>query len=252
MPEEPIQLDDRIRAVLDAADDAARATATASLLEVPDALAHIAGKLSSTDWAQRGLALHFVTRLAPPPALFGQGVIHCLRNPLDPDPHGDELALVLVCCGALASELLGFRAVLAQRVRAVDLAEGPRGAVMRRLAHDTLAKVDAAIAESDRAWDKDVASVVALMQLGRTAEAELWVMQSSASGYYPELGRAARWESAGDKLRASAPELARHCYERALRNFEEHASGASSGGEGMARMLDVDRLRGVLRHLSSP
>ena len=246
MPADAMQLEMLMAAVLDAPDDTARATATTALLAVPDALSQIAAKLRSTDWAERGLALHFVTRLSPSPALFASGVIHCLRNPLDDDPLGDELALIFVCCGALAHEVLGFRDALARRVRAVDMAEGPRGPVMRKLAHETLAKVEAAIAASDRAWTKEVASVVALLQLGRRDEAELWVTQSSADGFYPELGRAARWESAGNKLRASAPELARFCYERALRNFEEHASGASSGGEGMSRMLDVHRLRDIL------
>lgn len=244
-----MQLDDHIRAVLDARDDASRAVATAALLGLPGALEAVARKLSSTDWAERGLALHFVSRLAPPPAMFASGVIHCLRNPLDRDPHGDELALVLVCCGALASEVLGFRDVLAERVRAVDIAEGPRGPVMRRLAHETLDTIDATRAALDRARAKEVAAVVALIQLGHTAEAELWVTQSVADGFYPELGRAALWESTGDTLRASDPELARACYERALRNFAEHASGASSGGEGMSRMLDVERLRGILRCL---
>lgn len=244
-----MQLEAAIAAVLDAPDDAARAAATAALLAIPDALPQIAGKLSSTDWAQRGLALHFVTRLSPPPEVFASGVIHCLRSPLDHDPLGDELALIFACCGALAHEVLGFRGVIADRVRAVDMAEGPRGPVMRRLAHETLAKVDAAIAASDRAWDKEVASVVALLQLGRREDAELWVTQSSADGFYPELARAACWESAGNKLRASAPKDARFCYERALRNFEEHAAGASSGGEGMSRMLDVHRLRDILRRL---
>jgi hypothetical protein len=248
MQVDAMQLQALIAAVLDAPDDDARASAGAALFTEPDALARIAAMLPSADWTQRGLALHFVTRLSPPPALFASGVIHCLRNPLDPDPHGDELALVLVCCGALAHEVAGFRDVIAQRVRAIERTKGPHGPVMRRLAHETLAKIDAARAESARAWDTGIASVVALLQLGRHAEAELWVTQSSADTMYPELGRAARWESAGDKLRAT-PELARFCYERALRGFEEHASGASSGGEGMARMLDVDRLRDRLRHL---
>ena len=246
MPVEAMELEALIAGVLDARDDASRATATAALLAVPDALARIADKLQSTEWAQRGLALHFVTRLSPPPELFASGVIHCLRNPLDPDPLGDELALIFVCCGALAHEVLGFRTVVADRVRAVDRAEGPRRPVMQRLAHETLAKVDAAVAASDRAWREEVASVVALLQLGRHDEAELWVAQSSADGFYPELGRAALWESAGNKLRANASNLARFCYERALSNFEEHASGASSGGEGMSRMLDVHRLIDIL------
>ncbi len=235
-------LDDLIREVLAADTTEARGAATARLLQVPDALNEIAQKLGSTDWAQRSLALHFVTRCLPPPPIFTSGVIHCLRSPLDLDPLGDETALVLVCCGMIAHEVSGFRELLATRVRAIDIAEGPRGPVMRKLAHETLDRVDAVIAESNRRWRAGIDAYVELVRAGQRDEATARIDADSADSFYPELGRAARWEDAGDVLAASEPALARFCYSQAHDNFAWHASGASSGGEGMARMLDVHRV----------
>ena len=235
-------LDDLIRDVLAAETVDARDAASARLMQVPDALEQIAQKLYALEWEQRSLALHFVTRCLPPPPVFSPGVIHCLRSPLAADPLGDEMALVLVCCGALAHEVSGFRELLAARVRAVDSAEGPRGPVMRTLAHETLDKVDAVIAEADRTWRAEIAALVELVRAGKHDEALAQIEAASADGYYPELGRAARWEDLGDALATSDAALARFCYGHAHDNFAWHASGASSGGEGMARMLDVHRL----------
>lgn len=235
-------LDDLIRDVLAAETIDARDAASARLMQHPDALELIAQKLYATDWEQRALGLHFVTRCLPPPPVFSPGVIHCLRSPLDADPLGDEMALVLVCCGALAHEVSGFREVLAARVRAVDIAEGPRAPVLRKLAHETLDKVDALIAEGHRKWRAEIEALVELVRAGKHDEAIAQIEAASADGYYPELGRAARWEDMGDALAASEPALARVCYGHAHDAFAWHASGASSGGEGMARMLDVHRV----------
>lgn len=49
------------------------------------------------------------------------------------------------------------------------------------------------------------------------------------------LANKARLDGDGAAARASD--------QLALRNHERHASGATSGGEGMSRMLDVHRLR---------
>ncbi len=243
-----MQLDDLIREVLAAPDDESRAAVSARLAAYPDALREIASKLSSPEWEQRELALHFITRLPTPPALFASGVIHCLRQPMG-DPHGDASALVLVCCGLLASEVAGFRDDIASRVHAIDAAvgEGPRGATMSRLAHETLAKVDASIAAGKAAWKFEIDSLAALIAVGRRHDAETAIDAMSADGYYPELGRAARWEDVGEALVSSNREAARFCLERAHYNYQWHASGASSGGEGMARMLDVNRLAERLR-----
>lgn len=245
-----MQVDDLLRELLAAPDDETRAAASARLAAVPDALTQIASRLSSPEWEQRELALHFITRLPEPPALFASGVIHCLRRPMG-DPHSDASALVLVCCGLLASEVSGFRDEIASRVAAIDAAvgEGPRGPTMSRLAHETLAKIDASIAASKAARKHEIDSLAALVRAGRRDDAETAIDAMSADSYYPELGRAALWEGVGEALASSDRDAARFCLERAHHNFQWHASGASSGGEGMARMIDVNRLAERLRRL---
>jgi hypothetical protein len=237
-----LSLDDLLREVLSAPDAAALAAATARLMASPDVLPEIARKLMSTTWEERALALHFVTRLAPPPEIFTSGTIHCLRSPLDPDPLGDETALVLVCCGLLADGVQGFRDDVRNRVRAIDAAEGPRAPVMRRLAHETLAKIDHAVVHSKQVWAALIDSLVQVVRAGHRDAAIAEVERQCKDDWYPELARATRWENIGDALASSDHALARYCYDQAYDNFVQHASGASSGGEGMARMEDVHRL----------
>ena len=237
-----MSLDDLLREALAAPDEATRAIASERLAAYPDVLPEIARKMMSNVWAERALALQFVTRLAPPPELFTSGTLHCLRSPLGDDPLGDEMALVLVCCGLLAAGVSGFRDVVRDRVRAIDAAEGPRAPVMRRLAHETLAKIDQAIAQSKQVWAAGIDALVQVVRAGHRDAAIREVERQCKDDWYPELARAARWEDVGDALVSSDRELARFCYDQAYDNFAQHASGASSGGEGMARMLDVHRL----------
>lgn len=243
-----MSLDDLLREALAAPDDDARARAAAQIAAEPDAIPQITAKLMSSAADQRTLALHFVTRLAPPPAQLAPGVIHCLRSPLDPDPLGDETALVLLCCGALAAEVIGFRDVLAERVHAIDRAEGPRAPVMRRLAHDTLAALDRALAASKQRWAAMLQALVDLVSSGDRDGAAAEIERQTVDDFYPELGRAARWEELGDRLDRAG---AHYCYERAHACFAEHASYATAGGEGLARMLDVDRLAAKLEALKA-
>ena len=82
-----------------------------------------------------------------------------------------------------------------------------------------------------RAWD---AARVELEQLNTTDEYEM-------------LFRAAKAEEfAGRARRDGAAAVARALYQIALRDYQQYASGASSGAEGMGRMLDVNRVRALL------
>lgn len=242
-------LDALLRDVLAAPDDAARADAAARLAAYPDALPRIAQMLWSPDEPTRVLALHVITRLAPPPPLFGPGILHRLREPMG-DPLGDEIALVLVCCGRYPDAVAGARDVLAARVRTIDRAEGPRAPTLRRLAHDTLAIVDHAIASAEVRRDTEIASLAAMVRAGKRADAETAITAMTAGEFYPELARATRWEAVGDALAKLDRDAARFCFERAHHDYQWHASGATAGGEGLARMLDVDRLAARLRAYS--
>jgi predicted enzyme related to lactoylglutathione lyase len=58
--------------------------------------------------------------------------------------------------------------------------------------------------------------------------------------------KAAWWEARGDELEVAEP------YERASGLFSAHAAGATSGGEGYARMQDVQRVAAKVAALRAP
>ncbi len=64
---------------------------------------------------------------------------------------------------------------------------------------------------------------------------------------YEMLFRAAKAEEfAGRARRDGEAAVARALYQIALRDYQQYASGSSSGAEGMGRMLDVNRVRELL------
>jgi hypothetical protein len=88
-----------------------------------------------------------------------------------------------------------------------------------------------------------------LMRAGRFAEAESLMLAETEkeTGYGDEIvTRAAFYESWGDAVRTNTAEAQKH-YREAQHGFAIFASWATSGGEGTARMLDVNR---VLKKLS--
>jgi hypothetical protein len=153
-------LDDLLRDSLTATTDAERAEIGARISRVPDVIEEINGRLRSDQWETRRLALHFLSRLAPPPEQLTPAFVSALTSPLSHDPFGEETVLGLVIAGVIASRITGYRAAIAQRIewigRAIKLGSSVvpgeptpfehRASIVMRLAVDTLAKIDAAIA----------------------------------------------------------------------------------------------------------
>lgn len=87
-----------------------------------------------------------------------------------------------------------------------------------------------------------------LVAAGNYAEAEaaMLVETGRGEGFFPENEiRASFYENWGDRLEGSEQ---KEKYEEALSNWQQFASCATSGGEGTARMLDVNR---VLKKIES-
>jgi hypothetical protein len=83
-----------------------------------------------------------------------------------------------------------------------------------------------------------------LARQGKFEEAESLMLEETAkeTGYgYELIARAAFYEDWG--ARADSKEKAKEYYEKALDGFWQFAAGATSGGEGTARMIDVKRLQ---------
>jgi hypothetical protein len=81
-----------------------------------------------------------------------------------------------------------------------------------------------------------------LVSQGKYAEAEAAMLAETdrGEGMFPDnLVRASFYENWGD---ASSDGEQKARYDEALRNWQMFASGATSGGEGAARMLDVNRV----------
>lgn len=82
-----------------------------------------------------------------------------------------------------------------------------------------------------------------LVRQGNFAEAEASMLaetEKETTYGYEVITRANFYENWGDRAENSA-EAKKH-YEEALRGFQLFASWATSGGEGTARMIDVNRL----------
>jgi predicted enzyme related to lactoylglutathione lyase len=95
----------------------------------------------------------------------------------------------------------------------------------------------------------DVSELVAAGRWEQAADAvdRLWPSGPGVDphGYNIER-KAAWWEARGDELRAAEP------YERASRLLTAYAAGATSGGEGYARMQDVQRVADKITALRHP
>ncbi len=92
------------------------------------------------------------------------------------------------------------------------------------------------------------ADVLSLWRAGRLAEAvqlidELGPLSAAVDGD-PDLSlEAAILEAWGDQLMASDPARARAAYLRAAGAQQEHAAGATAGGEGLARIAEANRIK---------
>ena len=86
---------------------------------------------------------------------------------------------------------------------------------------------------------------------GKYAEMELTMLEATdrGEGYFPDCEvRGAYYENWGDAL-AGEEKIAK--YREALNYWQMHASQATSGGEGTARMMDVHRLEKKLERLNA-
>ncbi len=98
--------------------------------------------------------------------------------------------------------------------------------------------------------DADRARYLGLCAAGRYAEAEsiLTLVFPDGSNFGEELvSRGAFYEDWGDAVLLTDPAAARTAYAQAEELFATFASWATAGGEGTARMVDVERVRAKQR-----
>lgn len=243
-------LDELLDEALRAPTDAERATIAAAIGQVPQVVSELVARIKSRDQPTRLRALHFVSRLAPPPEGLEEGIVAALQQVLDPDPHSDERALLFVAAGLMPLRVAGYRALIAERVAEARGAEGPRRDIFERLGKQTLDQIDTAVRAAQAALEASAEMLASRVRAGAILEVAAEIERVAAPQYYPELARANAWERVGDHLRKSRDfSAAAEIYQRALGDYRWHAAGASAGGEGLARMVDVHRLEEVLSRL---
>ncbi len=254
------EIDELLRASLVATTEAERAERGARIARVPDVIAKINDRLRSLVWETRRIAMHFTSRLAPPPEGLAPAVISILYSPLSEDPFGEETVLGLVIAGAIATQLLPHRRVIEKRLgwiqRAIDLGDSEvpehpgeptqfdglrdRANIVLRLARDTLAKVDVAIAAERTKYDALVAMIAGRFET-TPGEAIAMVALQATTNPDRQAWAARVWHDIAHRF-ADTSRNRRAALEHSLEALRWDASGATSGGEGLARMEAVYEL----------
>jgi hypothetical protein len=248
------EVDTLLRASLAATTDAERVELGGRIARIPDVIARISERLHSTTWETRRIAMHFVTRLSPPPDALTPAIVNVLARPLSEEPFGEETVLSLVIAGAVAPRVTAQRRAIELRLgwieRAIaigsdEVADHPgeptqfdiRASIVKKLALDTLAKLDAAIAVERERRAKLVA-LIAETFASSPGEAITMVALEATKHHERDAWTAGMWEDIAATFARSSPKH-RDALEHALQALRQYASYSTSGGEGLARMAEV-------------
>jgi hypothetical protein len=208
--------------------------------------AELGQALLSTQPAERLPALAVAARLPVPHPAIVQGVVHALHHPIDPSALADEAVLRLQAVFAHAEALLGFRdAVQGLRDQVAGLT-GARAALVNHLAGNVTEKMDATLVRAEAAFRQASGQLVQAVRDGGLEALDGKLRELAPDGDYAELRRGALLEGAGDALAGDDRPVANQLYGMAVQQFQAHASHSTAGGEGMERMLDVERVQGKL------
>lgn len=249
------ELDELMRASLAATTDAERAEIGQRIAHIPDVIAQIDERLRSGDWETRRIAMHFVTRLAPPPEELARSIVAILVAPLSDDPLGEETVLGLVIAGAVAARVTAQRFRVANRLASIEraiaigsdeVADHPgeptqfdiRANIVKKLAQDTLAKIDAAIAIEDERRAAQIATIAQRFETSPGDAIAMVELAASTSDVDRFACAAGLWRGVAHRFPVTSP-YRRAALEHSLEALRWYASGATAGGEGLARMDDV-------------
>jgi len=258
-------LDDLLRASLAATTPGERKDIGGKLAEFPDIVAELETRLRSPVWDTRRLALHFMSRLGPPPEELTAAFTSALQAPLSQEPFGEETVLGLVIAGVIAARVTRQRALIAQRLawieRAIaigssEVADHPgeptsfdqRAAIALRLARETLAKIDAAIAAEQATHEALIATIAAELSTSVPQATTLVILYATQQSGDRDAVIAGLWHQIARRFAPTAPEH-RVALTKELAALRAYASTSTAGGEGMARMVEVHELERVIAGL---
>ncbi len=267
MTDEADEVESLLRASLAATTDSERAELGARLAPIPDVIAQLSERLLSDAWETRRLAMHFVSRLAPPPEELTPAIVSGLTRPLSQEPFGEETVLGLVIARAIAPRVTGYRRAIEERLGWIERAiavgsdEVPdhpgeptqfdiRAGIVKKLALDALAKLDAAIA-AERETRAKLVVLIAETFATSPDDALAMVAMRAAKEIERDAWTAGLWEDIASTFARSSPKH-RAALEHALEALRRYASYATSGGEGNARMAQVHELERQIAALPAP
>lgn len=258
-------LEELLRASLTASTDVERAELGAKIARVPDVIARISERLQSHDWDTRRLAMHFVTRLSPPPPELAPAIVTALVQPLTREAFGEETVLGLVIAGAIAPRLTAQRWAIEQRlgwiereitIGSSEVADHPgeptpfdqRAATVKKLALDTLKKIDAAIDIERTERDAMIARFAERFASDPGTAITMVSLQSATVADDRYAWMAGVWQAIAETFARSSPKH-REALERSLEALRWYAAGSTSGGEGIARTEEVHALEREIARL---
>jgi len=232
-------------------DDASIAGALEKIPAEIDAVAFglaLARAIEGSDDAISGIALEIVGRIVPAPPGVAAAVAR--RVPAARDtPLAPESLIVFEALYTVATDALQSRDDVAHVAGSLKRNRSPHGRVVREVARAILEKMDGAVAAVARLRAEWLAKLETLALAGEFAQAEARIAE-----WYPDrppdggvLSRASLCEDAADRLRDVDRAAAHRLYELALVHYRMWASWSTSGGEGLARMVDVERVAGKQR-----
>jgi len=211
-------------------------------------LGELAEALRGSAKVARLLALQFVARLPQVPLELQPIIVSAVQHELSLEPPLPEALVALMALYPVAAQALQLRHRVTQLQQ--QLASGEQAELAERVAGAVLAAMGRAEVANKERFALASERLATLLRQGQLAEARALLAQT-----YPaddpndpdggRTGRSALCEAAAEHLLGGpgARLAATTLLSWALAYAEEYASWASSGGEGMARMVEVERLR---------
>ncbi len=247
---EDLHWTDAAAQVLALRSSAAMTLGASKLLSRDDFWQEMNGALRDPHQKPRLLALTIISRMQPAPDRVGPVLLGAMRQPLNPDPTGIEQELILHAICAAARSLVGFptcETTLQSLRSALSEESGGRAEGMLKLCDLTLETLSTAREDTLRQFEARWRQLHDLVGAGNR-EGAMALLHTLSSENEPGslVRRQGLLEAAGDQLMGSDPTGGRFLLEQALSEAKRWASMATSGGEGMARMSEVNRLKAKL------
>lgn len=221
----------------------------------PNLLAELRSALYGTEPLARGLALQLVSRMPQVPRELRGAATHAVQCTLTLDPLSDEVLVALMALYALSEGSQHLQPEVERVCRHVGALDSERAQLIARIGGAVLAAMGRFAEARTERWNANRARLVALAQKGqldaaRSLLAELFPKDDPSD---PDGGMTARvelCEAAAATLPAKThASSVRSLLELALEYAQIFASWSTSGGEGMARMVKVNKLRTQLKRL---